>query len=97
VHRIGRTGRAGIDGVAISLVSPQEMPQLADIEHLLGRAIPREPLPVDAASLIPRGERPPHDGRRAHRSTGGRRPAGRSSGWSGLPGERRANIGVGGG
>ena len=97
VHRIGRTGRAGIDGVAISLVSPEEMPQLADIERLLGRAIPREALPVGAATPMPRSERPPHDGRRAHRPAGGRRPASRSSGWSGLPGERRANAGVGGG
>ena len=96
VHRIGRTGRAGIDGIAISLVSPEEMPQLADIERLLGRAIPREDLPTGAASSAPRGARP-HDGRRPHRSAGGRRTLNRSGGWSGLPGERRADVGVGGG
>jgi ATP-dependent RNA helicase RhlE len=39
VHRIGRTGRAGVDGDAVSLVSPEERPLLADIERLLGRKI----------------------------------------------------------
>ncbi len=37
VHRIGRTGRAGLEGHAISLVSPEEKKLLADIEKLLKR------------------------------------------------------------
>jgi ATP-dependent RNA helicase RhlE len=41
VHRIGRTGRAGANGEAISLVCPEEAYQLAAIEKLLGREIPR--------------------------------------------------------
>jgi len=41
VHRIGRTGRAGITGEAISLVSPEEMKFLEDIEQLLKRKLPR--------------------------------------------------------
>ena len=39
VHRIGRTGRAGVDGTAVSLVSPAEHGLLAGIERLLGRRI----------------------------------------------------------
>ncbi|NEX21641.1 DEAD/DEAH box helicase [Thiorhodococcus mannitoliphagus] len=39
VHRIGRTGRAGADGTAVSLVSPDERGLLAGIERLLGRRI----------------------------------------------------------
>ncbi len=39
VHRIGRTGRAGETGVAISLVSPSDVPMLKDIEKLLGKRI----------------------------------------------------------
>jgi ATP-dependent RNA helicase RhlE len=42
VHRIGRTGRAGVDGDAVSLVCVDELKLLNDIEHVLGRGIPRE-------------------------------------------------------
>jgi ATP-dependent RNA helicase RhlE len=44
VHRIGRTGRAGEDGVALSLVSPEEHSLLLAIENLLKYAIPRQTL-----------------------------------------------------
>jgi ATP-dependent RNA helicase RhlE len=40
VHRIGRTGRAGSSGEAISLVSAEERPLLKDIQRLLRRDIP---------------------------------------------------------
>ena len=42
VHRIGRTGRAGEAGHAISLVSADESKQLADIERVIKRKLPRE-------------------------------------------------------
>jgi ATP-dependent RNA helicase RhlE len=42
VHRIGRTGRAGAEGTAVSLVSPEENGMRAAIERLLGRRIPTE-------------------------------------------------------
>ncbi len=45
VHRIGRTGRAGLPGEAISLVSPDETKMLADIEKLLKRSLPRVTAP----------------------------------------------------
>ena len=41
VHRIGRTGRAGLPGEAISLVATDEMKFLEDIERLLKRKMPR--------------------------------------------------------
>jgi ATP-dependent RNA helicase RhlE len=44
VHRIGRTGRAGEDGIALSLVCPEERPLLAAIEKLLTYAVPRRTL-----------------------------------------------------
>lgn len=44
VHRIGRTGRAGENGIAISLVSPEEKPLLTAIEQLLTYAIPHRTL-----------------------------------------------------
>ena len=45
VHRIGRTGRAGSTGEAISLVCVDEEGFLRDIERLIKRSIPREVVP----------------------------------------------------
>ncbi|MDE2623550.1 MAG: RNA helicase, partial [Betaproteobacteria bacterium] len=45
VHRIGRTGRAGADGEAISLVCVDELDFLKGIERLIKRQIPKEILP----------------------------------------------------
>lgn len=42
VHRIGRTGRAGASGLALSLVSADETTFLRDIEKLVGQRIPSE-------------------------------------------------------
>ena len=42
VHRIGRTGRAGASGEAISLVSKDEAEYLKGIEKLLGQQLPKE-------------------------------------------------------
>jgi ATP-dependent RNA helicase RhlE len=42
VHRIGRTGRAGASGEAISLFSPDETFFLRDIEKLVGLKLPKE-------------------------------------------------------
>ena len=42
VHRIGRTGRAGETGIALSLVSADEVSQLQKIEELIKKSIPRE-------------------------------------------------------
>ncbi|MBI3148925.1 MAG: DEAD/DEAH box helicase [Betaproteobacteria bacterium] len=44
VHRIGRTGRAGQSGAAVSLVSGDELAYLADIERLIKRQLPHEPI-----------------------------------------------------
>jgi ATP-dependent RNA helicase RhlE len=45
VHRIGRTGRAGNEGRAVSLVSQDEHEFLKSIEKLLNRSLPREAVP----------------------------------------------------
>jgi ATP-dependent RNA helicase RhlE len=50
VHRIGRTARAGSAGRAISLVAPDEIPLLRDIEKLLARTLATAALPAYAAA-----------------------------------------------
>ena len=45
VHRIGRTGRAGLSGKSFTISSPSDAKYLAAIEHLVGRPIPRVALP----------------------------------------------------
>ena len=45
VHRIGRTARAGKEGVAISLVSPKEEERIEMIEQLIGQKIELQALP----------------------------------------------------
>ncbi|MBH9553759.1 DEAD/DEAH box helicase [Inhella gelatinilytica] len=54
VHRIGRTGRAGCEGEAVSLVCPDEELFLKDIERLIKRNLPRETL---AGYDVPAGEK----------------------------------------
>ncbi len=82
VHRIGRTGRAGLTGEAISLVSPEDAESISAIEKLIKKSIERvlvpgfEPNAGTAATLVggpPRGEgrsdrgRPRREGPRPER------------------------------
>jgi ATP-dependent RNA helicase RhlE len=60
VHRIGRTARAGADGIAISLCSHDELPFLRDIEKLIRMAIPATGQSSSHASAPRPGQRPPH-------------------------------------
>jgi len=48
VHRIGRTGRAGASGLAISFVSGKDARNLADIEKLIGKKAEVEPIELDS-------------------------------------------------
>ena len=54
VHRIGRTARAGADGIAISFVAPDEKAYLRDIERLTGIRLAAMALPEDFAKAAAR-------------------------------------------
>ena len=45
-HRIGRTGRAGESGLAITLCTPRERPKAANIEEMNGTPLPWQPLKI---------------------------------------------------
>jgi superfamily II DNA/RNA helicase len=47
VHRIGRTGRAGASGLAMTLVSREDVRLVSDIEKLIKKKIEIEPLELD--------------------------------------------------
>ena len=53
VHRVGRTARAGQQGVGLTLMSPDEWLLVADIEKLVGRVFPREVIPGFEPSTPP--------------------------------------------
>ena len=88
VHRIGRTGRAGATGAAVSLVDGSEIKLLRDIERLIGKAIERKtvdgwtPPAINAAAYerqereedkrSPRGMRGGRNGRDGQRQGAGR-------------------------
>ena len=106
VHRIGRTGRAGASGAAISLVDGEETRLLAGIERLIKRRIER----AEATGFVPAAPgthvevsdaRPPRPGPRSHGRPGQSQPrsgqgAGRRAGGAGN-GQPRGNGGGNGG
>jgi ATP-dependent RNA helicase RhlE len=98
VHRIGRTGRAGAGGEAISLVSADEGGFLRDIERVLRRSIPVLPTPefkIVESALAAAPPRPPiAQGRGGHHhgnARGGGRDSRRSSSGSGAGGRQSGN------
>ena len=69
VHRIGRTGRAGASGMALSLMVDHDQKALAEIEKLTKRKLDVQELQLPA-SAHGRGERRSRDDRRGHRDSG---------------------------
>lgn len=70
VHRIGRTGRAGMSGKAISFVMPEQRYKIRDIERLIRVIIPISQLPELPAHRTPK----PIEGGRRESETFSRRP-----------------------
>ena len=76
VHRIGRTGRAGLKGTAITIVAPIDGKAVGAIEKLIGQSIPwmdgQPAAPQDTASDDGERERPRRSDRSRGRGHGGR-------------------------
>jgi ATP-dependent RNA helicase RhlE len=108
VHRIGRTARAGRDGIAISLCSSDEIPLLNDIEKLtrieLTNIHGERPAKATKAAAEPRGQQRPRGGQQRNGQRQGR-PEQRSEGREQRPqrerqrpqGQQQAKPGNGGG
>jgi superfamily II DNA/RNA helicase len=89
VHRIGRTGRAGRNGIAISLVNHAEGMNVRRIERFT-----KQPIPVDVvAGLEPKKSAPPRAPRPGWKPGDGRKPGQRSFSKPGGP--RREGSGGG--
>jgi len=89
VHRIGRTGRAGASGLAVSLVSADETVFLRDIEKLIGDKIPMDILegfePDPNASTKPfnpqqRGRKPQSNSRSGNSRSSSQKSSGARTG-----------------
>jgi ATP-dependent RNA helicase RhlE len=97
VHRIGRTGRAGQEGAAVSFCDAEERSRLVAIERLLRREIPArneppayaesqaEDQPRSGRSRGTRSRGGQHGGGQRHRRSGTPRTAGSSAGRTGSP------------
>ncbi|MBY6210228.1 DEAD/DEAH box helicase [Microbulbifer agarilyticus] len=103
VHRIGRTGRAGASGHAVSLVSADEIKQLRDIERLIQKPIEREEIEgfepdhvvPESGGKIGKGSQVRRGGagrsKPGNGKAGGNKPSGNKSGGNKPSGNRSAS------
>jgi ATP-dependent RNA helicase RhlE len=90
VHRIGRTGRAGNSGIAISFCDADEKDYLKDINKLIGKPIPvitEHPFPLNPNAVASPKEAPRRDFRRNSNNSSPRSSGG--SGGNGGGGQKR--------
>ncbi len=88
VHRIGRTARAGADGIAVSFVSDDERGYLKDIERLTKVRLMQEGLPEGFRQLVAEMPKPVVAKRAEQPRRAGGRPGGERQG-QGRPGGRK--------
>ena len=73
VHRIGRTGRAGMSGIALSFCDAEEKEYLRDIQKLIGKSVPvitEHPFPMTPGKVA---QQPSAPRQQNNRSSGGQR------------------------
>ncbi|MDO6441660.1 MULTISPECIES: DEAD/DEAH box helicase [unclassified Marinobacter] len=94
VHRIGRTGRAGESGHALSLVSADELKMLVGIEKLIKKQLPRKEMegfePKNHVAMKPKAKADPSKARNRSGGNGGGngRPGGKPRSFGDKPGGR---------
>ena len=98
VHRIGRTGRAGLSGIAFSFCEAEELPYLKDIQKLIGKEIPKvtdHPYHIDlsGANLNRPSLQRPQENRRPQHNNNNRKPDNNKSGNRRF-GNPRSNTGL---
>jgi ATP-dependent RNA helicase RhlE len=106
VHRIGRTGRAGLNGIALSFCDQEEIEFLKDIHKLISKQIPVEeahPYPMSPQSIVAKHQEGAKNGSGNRNGSGSGNSRGRGygrhdrggnsggSGMSGRSGDRRRN------
>ncbi len=77
-HRSGRTGRMGREGVAITLLTPEDAPKFRQIERTLGRRIPRQPW-THSGGAMEASDTPSREARGDQGPRQGNRPGGRQN------------------
>jgi ATP-dependent RNA helicase RhlE len=100
VHRIGRTGRAGASGIALSFCDAEELPFLKDIHKLISIDIPvneAHPYPMSPQSMVAKAEAANASGSGQKRGRGfgnkdkGRASKGNTAGGSGMSGASKGS------
>ena len=87
VHRIGRTGRAGLEGHAFTIATPDDRCAVEAIEKLIGHPIP--PIVVEGLDPVDWAE---DDGRRGAGDGGAPRPRARKAGAAAGQGRRESRA-----
>lgn len=96
VHRIGRTGRAGLKGIALSFCDVEEKEYLRDIQKLIGKSIPvidNHPFPMLVHEVQPKAKQPDRRGHGSRAERNGSANSGQQNRPAAKTGEAKSSRG----